>query len=47
MDSASAPTKTEPVDNSDHGELQQWIDNNDDLTPQEKELYRELDSSIQ
>lgn len=34
-----------PVDNSDHGEMLQWINNNDDLTPAEKELYREIDAT--
>lgn len=45
MDSASTPETSKPVDNSDNGELQQWIDNNDQLTDMEKELYRELDAS--
>lgn len=46
MDSASTTETSKPVDNSDHGELQQWIDDNPELTDQEKELYRELDASI-
>jgi hypothetical protein len=46
MDSASTTEKAAPVDNSDHGEMQQWIDDNPELTDQEKELYRELNAGI-
>ncbi len=46
MDSGSTAEKPAVVDNSDHGELLKWVEDNDELTPQEKELYRELDSSI-
>lgn len=46
MDSASTAEKPTTVDNSDHGELLKWVEDNDELTPKEKELYRELDSSI-
>lgn len=45
MDSSSK----EPVqvmDNSDHGELMQWIDDNDMLTDEEKELYRAIDPTV-
>lgn len=34
--------RQEPKDNSDQGELQEWIDNNNALTDAEKELYREI-----
>jgi hypothetical protein len=45
MDSASIHSQ-EPVDQSDHGELQQWIEENPELTEAEKELYREINPSI-
>jgi hypothetical protein len=44
MDSVS-PNIQEPVDQSDHGELQQWIDDSD-LTETEKELYREINTTL-
>jgi hypothetical protein len=31
----------EAVDNSDHAEMQRWIDDNDELTEQERSLLRE------
>lgn len=45
MDSTSNATST-PIDHSDHGELQQWITDNDDLSPEDKERYRELNANI-
>jgi len=45
MDSASI-TPSPTVDNSDAGELQQWIEENDSLTPVEKELFSELDPNL-
>ena len=47
MDSASANLTSPPMDNSDAGELQQWIEDNDSkLTPVEKELFSELDPNL-
>jgi hypothetical protein len=47
MDSASATPNPTTVDNSDAGELQQWIvDNDSKLTPVEKELFSELDPNL-
>jgi len=47
MDSASTPETSQNVDRSDSGELQQWIEDNDDkLTAVEKEYYRELDPTL-
>jgi hypothetical protein len=34
-------SKQDPVDNSDHAEYQRWIEDNDDLTEQERDLLRE------
>ena len=45
MSSVSEPPVTQAVDNSDHGEMLQWIDENGNtLTPMEKELYSGLNT---
>jgi hypothetical protein len=39
MNSVSV-SNAEPVDNSDHGEMLSWVENNEELTAREQELYR-------
>jgi hypothetical protein len=38
---SDSTSKQDPVDNSDHAEFQRWIEDNDELTTQERTLLSE------